>query len=114
MQGKILQAYWRMAKNFNTAAGKIYRKGRAAALCEQALGRGCMEQGKGGALITLTGNRSAVVDGCDGIIDYDGEKILLRAGRLTVRFGGRDLALRRLTENSAVIEGFISQVEYMM
>ena len=70
-----------------------------------------MEQGKGGTLITLTGNRSAVVDGCDGIIDYDAEKILLRAGRLTVRFGGRDLALRRLTENSAVIEGFISQVE---
>ena len=73
-----------------------------------------MEQGKGGTLITLTGNRSAVVDGCDGIIDYDAEKILLRAGRLTVRFWGRDLALRRLTENSAVIEGFISQVEYMV
>ncbi len=71
-----------------------------------------MEQGKGGPLITLTGNRSAVVDGCDGIIDYDDEKILLRAGRFTVRFCGRDLSLRRLTENSAVIEGFISQVEY--
>ncbi len=71
-----------------------------------------MELGKGGPLITLTGNRSAVVDGCDGIIDYDDEKILLKAGRLTVRFCGRGLALRRLTENSAVIEGFLSQVEY--
>lgn len=71
-----------------------------------------MERGKNGALVTLTGNRLAVVDGCDGIIDYDDEKILLRAGRLTVRFSGRGLALRRLTENSAVIEGFISQVEY--
>lgn len=72
-----------------------------------------MEQGKSGALITLTGNRSAVVDGCDGIIDYDEEAILVRAGRLTVRFSGRDLALRRLTENAAVIEGFIAQVEYI-
>ena len=71
-----------------------------------------MEQGKGGALITLSGNRSAVVDGCDGIVDYNDEKIILRAGRLTLSFVGRDLALRRLTENSAVIEGFLSAVEY--
>lgn len=73
-----------------------------------------MEQGKGGALIQLTGNRSAVVDGCDGIVDYDDEKIILRAGRLTVHFLGRDLALRRLTENSAVIEGFLTRVEYAL
>lgn len=71
-----------------------------------------MDQGKGGPLVTLTGNRSAVVDGCDGIIDFDDRKILLRAGRFTLRFCGRGLALCRLTENSAVIEGSIFQVEY--
>ncbi len=73
-----------------------------------------MEQrGKGGALVQITGNRSAVVDGCDGIVDYDDEKVILRAGRLTVRFSGRGLRLKRLTENSAVVEGFISTVEYV-
>lgn len=66
----------------------------------------------GGAVISVTGNRSAVVDGCDGIVDYDQEKVILRAGRLTVQFSGRDLRLRRLTENSAVIEGIISSLEY--
>lgn len=66
----------------------------------------------GGAVISVTGNRSAVVDGCDGIVDYDQEKVILRTGRLTVQFSGRDLRLRRLTENSAVIEGVISSVEY--
>lgn len=72
-----------------------------------------MEQrGTGNSLIQLTGNRTAVVDGCDGIVDYDDEKVILRAGRLTVRFLGRNLKLKRLTENSAVIEGFISAVEY--
>ncbi len=72
-----------------------------------------MEQkGAGGSLIQLTGNRTAVVDGCDGIVDYDDEKVILRTGRLTVRFSGRGLRLKRLTENSAVIEGFISTVEY--
>lgn len=72
-----------------------------------------MEQrGTGGSLIQITGNHSAVVDGCDGVVDYDGEKVILRAGRLTVRFLGRGLRLKRLTENSAVVEGFITAVEY--
>ncbi len=67
---------------------------------------------EGSPFIQLTGNRSAVVDGCDGIVDYDNEKVILRAGRLTVRFSGRELRLKRLTESAAVIEGFISAVEY--
>lgn len=72
-----------------------------------------MEQkGKGNSLIQLTGNRLAVVDGCDGIVDYDGEKVILRTGRLTVRFLGQGLRLKQLTENSAVVEGAISSVEY--
>lgn len=63
-------------------------------------------------MLSITGNRNAVVDGCDGIVDYDDEKVILRTGRLTVRIGGRDLRLRRLTEDSAVIEGIIDRVEY--
>lgn len=70
------------------------------------------QQVKSGSLIELHGNRSAVVDGCGGIIDYDDETVILRAGRLIVRFTGRGLRLKRLTESSAVIEGFISAVEY--
>ncbi len=72
-----------------------------------------MEQrGTGAAVVSVTGNRSAVIDGCDGVVDYDGEKIILRTGRLSVRFEGRDLRLKKLTENSAVIEGVIHRVEY--
>lgn len=72
-----------------------------------------MEQrGVGSSVIELTGNRCAVVDGCDGIVDYNDEKVVLRTGRLTVNFSGRNLRLKRLTENSAVVEGFISSLEY--
>ena len=53
-------------------------------------GGGMQEKPTGGGVITLTGNRSAVIDGCDGVLDYDSEKVVLRAGRLTVRIGGRD------------------------
>jgi len=66
----------------------------------------------GGAVLSITGNRSAVVDGCDGIMDYDEDKVILRTGKLTVRIGGRNLRLTSLTECSAVVEGIIDRVEY--
>lgn len=72
-----------------------------------------MEQrGAGNSVIEMTGNRCAVIDGCDGIVDYNDERVILRTGRLTVHFSGRNLKLKRLTENSAVVEGFISSLEY--
>ena len=69
-------------------------------------------RGSGGAVISITGNRCAVVDGCDGVLDYDEEKVILRTGRLTVRISGRRLRLTRLTESSAIIEGIIDRMEY--
>ena len=66
----------------------------------------------GGAVISITGNRCAVVDGCDGVMDDDGERVVVRTGRLTVRISGRDLRLSSLTENSAVVQGLISGVDY--
>ncbi len=68
--------------------------------------------GSGGAVISITGNRCAVVDGCDGVMDYDEERVILRTGRLTVCISGRGLRLASLTENSAVIQGTIAAVEY--
>lgn len=70
------------------------------------------KQGSGGAVVSITGNRCAVVDGCDGVMDYDEERVILRTGRLTVRISGRGLRLTSLTENSAVIQGTIGAVEY--
>ena len=62
-------------------------------------------RGSGGAVISITGNRCAVVD-------YDEERVILRTGRLTVCISGRGLRLASLTENSAVIQGTIAAVEY--
>lgn len=70
------------------------------------------QQRKSGSRIELIGNRSAVIDGCDGIVDYDDEKVIVRTGRLTVRFVGHSLKLKRLTTDSAVIDGVIQSVEY--
>ena len=65
-----------------------------------------------GLMVELSGNRRAVVQGCDGILDYGEELTSFRSGKLTLRFEGRGLRLLRLTESSAVVEGTIRRVVY--
>ena len=73
-----------------------------------------MEQRRiSGPTVELTGNRRAVVDGCDGILDYEETQVIFRAGRLTLCFTGRGMKLVKLTDTAAVIEGIIHQVEYL-
>ena len=65
-----------------------------------------------GPRVELLGNRTAVIDGCDGIIDYSDERVLVKMGRLMTELNGKSLRLKLLTEDSAVVEGFIHSVKY--
>ena len=65
-----------------------------------------------GPRLELLGNRTAVIDGCDGIVDYSDERILVKMGRLMTEITGKSLKLKLLTENSAVVEGFIQNIRY--
>jgi sporulation protein YqfC len=63
--------------------------------------------------IELGGNREAVIDGCQGILEYSEEMIKLAAGRMTLQFCGRGLQIKVLTHDGAVIEGFITSLEFL-
>lgn len=71
-------------------------------------------RGPGGPTITLTGRRSAVIDGCDGVEEYGEERVRFRAGRLNVQIEGRGLRIIRLTESAAVVEGGIASVQFLV
>jgi YabP family. len=63
--------------------------------------------------IELNGNREAVVEGCSGVLEYDTGVVRVRAGKLTVRFTGRGLVIQSLTEDSLVVSGFITGIEFL-
>lgn len=65
------------------------------------------------ARIEMTGNRRAVVEGCCGIVEVEEGIIRLNTGSGILRFVGRDLGLSCMTEDSAVVTGFILSVEFM-
>lgn len=60
----------------------------------------------------MSGNREIVVDGCHGVIEYSQEVIKLNLGKLSVRFVGRELELRNLKKDSAIINGYVTAVEF--
>lgn len=62
--------------------------------------------------IELSGNRRAVADGFTAVLACSDTCISVRAGRFTVRFVGRNLRVSVMTETEAVIEGFLTSVEY--
>ncbi|MBC8570861.1 YabP/YqfC family sporulation protein [Oscillospiraceae bacterium NSJ-54] len=63
--------------------------------------------------IELSGNREAVVEGCQGILEYDENVIRLSLGRMMLRFCGRNLQLRCMAAESVVVEGYIMSMEFL-
>lgn len=62
--------------------------------------------------IELMGNSQVFVGACDGILEYEPETVKVRAGKRFVRINGRCLDLCNLAENSVVIRGIVSSVEF--
>ncbi|MEG1426879.1 MAG: YabP/YqfC family sporulation protein [Oscillospiraceae bacterium] len=60
----------------------------------------------------IESNKRVVVDGCDGIVDYGDDEVIVKSGRLIITISGRDLRLKILTDSSAVIEGYLSSVHF--
>ncbi len=63
--------------------------------------------------IDIEGNREAVVDGCKGVLEYNDCRIRLQTGKMIVQFTGHDLQIRSMTEKQAVIQGYITALEYI-
>ena len=62
--------------------------------------------------IELAGNTEAVISGCTGVLEYNPDTIRLAGKKLCVRFSGRGLGLKALTQNSAIVHGYILNMEF--
>ena len=63
--------------------------------------------------IELAGNTEAVITNCTGVLEYNPNAIRLVGKKLSVKFAGRGLELRALTQNSAIVQGYILSVEFI-
>lgn len=66
----------------------------------------------GYAHIELSGNREAIIEGCQGVVEYGDTLISLNTGKLTVRVCGCGLTIVSMQNGQAVIRGTITGVDY--
>lgn len=63
--------------------------------------------------IELLSNTEAVVEGCNGILEYDDNVIKIAIHKMQVRFSGMDLSIKSLNSESIIIQGQISGIEFL-
>lgn len=63
--------------------------------------------------ISFQADREAVVEGKCRIIDYDEDRVLLRADRCCLQFWGRDLIVTSLSQEYLVIRGKLLRFEFL-
>lgn len=66
----------------------------------------------GYAHIELNGNREAIVEGCQGVIEYGDTLISLNMGKLTVRVCGCGLTIISMQGGQTIIRGTITGVDF--
>ena len=62
--------------------------------------------------IELHGNRSAMVEGCRGVLEYADNIIRLNANSMILCFTGRGLRIKFLGESGIEIAGVITGLEF--
>lgn len=66
----------------------------------------------GTAQIELCGNREAVVDGCNGVLQYEDTVVRVGTGSMIIRFTGCDLCICNMQAGQIRITGTIAGVDF--
>lgn len=62
--------------------------------------------------IEIESNKSATVEGCKGIIEYDCDIVRINCGNIIVKFTGSCLELEALSTDRISVKGSIISVEF--
>lgn len=62
--------------------------------------------------IEMEGNREVILDGCEGVIEYNEDSIKLKAGTLLLTFTGEGLTVKSYANTEAIIEGTLVSVSF--
>lgn len=62
----------------------------------------------------MNSNKEVIIEGSSGVLEYDENLIRIKTGKFISQFIGRNLNIKCLTEDSLVIDGFITSIEFVV
>lgn len=60
----------------------------------------------------IIGNKEVIIEGCKCILQYDENIVRISVKNMSVSFYGRNLLIKCLTEDSLIVNGFITSIEF--
>lgn len=94
-----------MLKNQKTKIGKLLKNStRKLEFPASTLSKG--------AHIELFSNKSVLIDGCAGVIEYTSEFIKINIGKGSMSFVGNNLQIKFFDDEQLSIDGEISNIEF--
>lgn len=64
-------------------------------------------------IVEFTGNRSVTVEGSTGVLQYESEAVRINTRSMVIAFSGRGLTLKCISPSSVIVEGFITNTEFI-
>ena len=68
----------------------------------------------GAVHMQISGNREIIFEGSRGVLEYSDTSIKLNTGKYIVCFGGRGLCIKCMNDCDLTIQGFITEIRYIM
>ncbi len=62
--------------------------------------------------LQVFGNKELILDGCDGVINYDENCICVKSNRLKITIEGAGLRIETLTSKDIALKGLIKSINY--
>lgn len=64
-------------------------------------------------ILEFSGNRQVTVEGSTGVLQYESEVIKINTKLMIIAFYGRNLNLKSISPMTVIIEGFITNTEFI-
>ena len=61
----------------------------------------------------INSNKEVIIEGCKCILKYDEYEVRISVKGMIVTFIGRNLSIKCLSQDSLIVEGFVTSIEFL-
>lgn len=72
-----------------------------------------LDLNSGCPIMEMIGNRRVTIEGSTGLLRYESENIKVNTAKIVLSFSGRNLTVSCISSTEVVIEGFITNIEFI-
>lgn len=65
-------------------------------------------------IMEFTGNQQALIEGSKGVLQYEREIVKINTNNIILVFNGRNLSIKSISPTTVILQGYITNVEFIV